>query len=243
MTPRSKPAHGLATVAAACLALSACAGTAPPQRSALQQKLGNAGGMSATELRLRLYEVPQRLGGIVEGAADRIRAESSDPAVRRRALVWEVDGIPAIYAAALRPDPLAGALDLWVLLYQMRDDLVTGAARNAFGPQQPIAVEAVGQMLTLLEGTAAPLYSDRAVYERRKADVQEFASAHPIPGALSTRETALSELARFSTTESAGALAAVGQATETLEDISLRLNAYVTLMPKVARWRAMASCA
>lgn len=228
----------VATLLAACGLLSACGSTAPSDRSALQQKIGTPGGISATELRLRLYELPQRLGGIVETAADRIRANSSDPAVRRRALLWEADGIPALYAAALRPDPLAGALDLAVFVYQMEDYLEEGAGKDAFGPQQEIAVGAVQRMVTLTESTASSLYTDHEVYLRRTAQLQEFARAHPIEGSFLARETAITELARFSQDESAGALAAVGQATDTLADISLRLNAYITLLPKVTRWQA-----
>ena len=56
----------VATLLAACGLLSACGSTASSDRSALQQKIGTPGGISATELRLRLYELPQQLGGIVE---------------------------------------------------------------------------------------------------------------------------------------------------------------------------------
>ena len=204
----------------------------------MQQKIGTPGGISATELRLRLYELPQQLGGIVEVAADQIRVKSTDPAARRRALLWEADGIPALYAAALRPDPLAGALDLAVFVYQMEYYLEDGAGKDAFGPQQEIAVGAVQKMVKLTESTASSLYTDQAVYARRAAKLQEFARTHPIDGSFLARETAISELARFAPDESAGALAAVGTATDTLEDISLRLNAYITLLPKVTRWQA-----
>jgi len=223
---------------ATCSLVSACGSTASSHRSTLQQKIGTPGGISATELRLRLYELPQRLGGIVEVAADRIRLESTDPAARRRALLWEADGIPALYAAALRPDPLAGALDLAVFVYQMEDYLEEGAGKDAFGPQQGIAIGAVQKMVKLTESTASSLYTDQAVYARRTAQLQEFARTHPIDGSFMARETAISVLARFSQDESAGTFAAVGQATDTLEDISLRLNAYITLLPKVTRWQA-----
>jgi hypothetical protein len=115
---------------------------------------------------------------------------------------------------------------------------VNGAGSDAFGAQQEIAVSAVRRMLQLAEETALALYADHEAFLRRKAQVEEFARAHPIDGTFSSRESALTELARFSQPESAGALAAVGQATETLADVSLRLNAYVALLPKVARWQA-----
>ena len=89
---------------------SACASTSGPKRSTLQQRVGQPGGLGVAELRLWVYEMPPQLAGMVETAADQIRAESSDYAVERRALLWKADGIPTLYTAALRPDPLAGAL-------------------------------------------------------------------------------------------------------------------------------------
>src|SRR5262245_31452003 len=226
-----------ATFLAACTLLTACAGTSAPPRSALQESIGAEGGVSARELRLRLYELPQRLGGSLESAAEKIRANSSDPGIRRRALLWEADGIPALYAAALRPDPLAGALDLWVLLYQMEGYFETGEGKDDFGPQQEIAVAAVKQMIALTNATAEELYPTAEGFRTRQAQVQDFARAHPVEGAFSARESALTDLAKFSHADG-GALAALGEAQETLADISLRLNAYVTLLPKVARWQA-----
>jgi hypothetical protein len=217
---------------------SACASTSGDHRSTLQQKVGQHGGVGSSQLRLRLYELPPRLDGALEIAADRIRAESSDSAVRRRALLWKADGIPAIYSAALRPDPLAGGLDLWALLYQMRDYFTTGAGKDAFGAQQPIAVEAVQKMLAETEAVAQSLSVDRDGYARQNAQVEKFAHEHPIEGPFSGRETILADLAQFSDPGSVGVLIGVGEVTETITDISLRLNEYVTLLPKVARWQA-----
>ncbi len=228
----------VATVLTALGLASACASTSGPKRSTLQQKAGQPGGVSAQELRLRLYELPAQLGGIVETAADRIRAESSDPGVRRRAQVWKADGLPTIYAAALRPDPLAGALDLWVLVFQFDDYLRVGAGKDAFGAQQSIALAATESMLTLVDQTATSLFVDHESYVRRRAQVQEFAREHPIDGPLSSRQTAILKLARLSESDSSGVLAGVGEVTETLADVSLRLNAYVTLLPKVTKWQA-----
>jgi hypothetical protein len=75
--PSSARLTRAATLLAACGLVSACGSTSSSHRSTLQQKIGTPGGISARELRLRLYELPQRLGGFVEVAADRIRLEFS----------------------------------------------------------------------------------------------------------------------------------------------------------------------
>jgi hypothetical protein len=93
-------------------------------------------------------------------------------------------------------------------------------------------------MLAIAEQTAEALDTDHESFLRRKAQVEEFARAHPIDGPFSSRETALAELAHFFDPVSLGVLSGIGEATDSLADISLRLNAYVTLVPKVARWQA-----
>jgi hypothetical protein len=186
---------------------------------------------------MRTYELAERLGGTLEYAADEIRAKSADPAVRRRALLWKADGIPAIYAAAFRPDPLAGTLDLWVLLEQSKLYFTEGAGKAAFGSEQPIALEAIGKMFALSEETAAVLTRNPESLARWHADVEKFARAHPVEGTFSGRATAAGELARFYDAESLSAFAAVGQATETVSDVSLRLGSYSTLLPKEIRWQ------
>jgi hypothetical protein len=158
--------------------------------------------------------------------------------MKRRALIWKTDAIPTIYTAALRPDPLAGALDLWVLVFQFDDYVRDGAGKDAFGPQQPITIAGARSMLTLVDETAASLFVDREAYEKRRGQVEAFARDHPIDGSLASRQTALLKLARLSESGDPGLLKGVGDVTDTLADVSLRLNAYVNLLPKITRWQA-----
>src|SRR5262245_13678383 len=209
MTGLLRPRHAAALLLTTCGLASGCASTGPPQRSVLQEKIGK-GGMGATELRLRLYELPGQYGAVIEATADQIREESSDPAVRRRALLWKADGIPALYAAALRPDPLAGSIDLWLLLEQQNLYFREGAGKEAFGAQQPLATVATARMLASFEEAWASLTPDRAAFERRQTRIREIARAHPIEGAFSSRDTAVIELASLSQGEGGGALASVG---------------------------------
>ena len=225
----------LALFAAGAFA-AGCVSTAPPRRSAVQERAGS-GSMSAAELRTRVYEAAERLGGTLEIAADEIRSKSSDPAVRRRALLWKADGILALYAAAFRPDPFVGALDLWVLVEQMHLYLADGDGKTFFGAEQPTAQAAARQMLALCDEVGTSVASSPESLDRWRSEVQKFARDHPIQGRFSSRSTAASELAKFLDQEKGGALAAVGAATETLSDITLRLDSYSTLMPKEIRWQ------
>jgi hypothetical protein len=229
---------GAALLLSSLMGVIACAGTtAPPRYSTLQETTGRK-GVTASVLRLRLYELPVQLGAIIEATADRIRADADDPAVRRRALFWEADAIPALYTAALRPDPLAGGYDLCLFVEQMRLYFQEGAGRQAFGAQQPLALSAVTKILAITEETAASLSASPEALDRGWASVREFARSHPIEGTFSSRDTALIALARLSAEERSGMFASVAEAQESISDVSLRLNAYVTLVPRMARWQA-----
>ena len=95
--------------------------------------------MSAADLRARVNDLADRLASGLERTADRIITETRDPSVRRRALAFKVDVIPAVYTAAYRADPLVAAVDTWALAFQVREYVETGAGRDAFGTQQPLA--------------------------------------------------------------------------------------------------------
>jgi hypothetical protein len=213
---------------------AACVSAAPPHKSAAQKQIGKT-SITAAELRARVYETAERLGGFVEAAADDIRSKSSDPAARRNALLWKADGILALYAAAFRPDPFVGALDLWTLVAQMDLYFSEGAGKAAFGAEQSIAQAALGRMSALCEEAGAAIAANPEMLEHWRVEIQKFARAHSVEGSFSTRSTEAAQLAKFEA--SAGALAAVGRATETLSDITLRLDSYSTLMPKEIRWQ------
>ena len=98
--------------------------------------------LSANQLQLASFEMGRNLSARIEGAADNIIAESTDPVVRRNALLWKISAIPLVQEAAVRIDPQVAAMDLLAFTIQQLDYLTIGSGRNSFGPQQAIAVDA-----------------------------------------------------------------------------------------------------
>jgi len=90
-----------------CLALfgtASCGGGAQRQTKFIEGQ--EAVEASSIELRLEVVELARIASAYVEQAADAIRSESKSEDVRREALLWKVNAIPQIQAAALQPDPL-----------------------------------------------------------------------------------------------------------------------------------------
>ena len=117
---------------------SGCAAKASGRQTDSMQKSGTL-SVSAAQLRARVNDTGTSDRGRIEEAADvmyRGHAESCRPSSRARVQ----DGRDsAVYSAAYRVDPFAGAIDVWVLAFQMTEYLEDGAGREAFGAEQPLA--------------------------------------------------------------------------------------------------------
>jgi hypothetical protein len=145
--------------------------------------------LSSVELRARVNDLADRLAGRLERTADRISTEARDEAVRRRALAFKVDAVPAVYAAAYRTDPLAAALDAWGLVFQIRDYVATGAGRDAFGSQQPVAQAEANNLLDDVDALVKGMTTSEERFDGARVKVERWANGHPVEHAFSSRAT------------------------------------------------------
>src|SRR5262245_11317469 len=136
-----------AAVGAGLLAFALAAGCAPKaahrQTDVMQKTEAVSASVTAAVLRARVDDLAERLVGRIEAMSDRVRAESRDPAVRRRALTAKIDSMPAIYSAAYRADPLEGLVDVWALAFQMHQFIMDGPGQDVYGEQQPLVRDLV----------------------------------------------------------------------------------------------------
>ena len=73
------------------------------------------------QVRLRLRAMVGPACGEIEQTADQIIAGTTNAAVQRAALLWKIEGVPALRAALFQPNPYTAFFDTWVLGYQMRN--------------------------------------------------------------------------------------------------------------------------
>lgn len=228
-----------ASIGAALFTVTLAAGCVPKasmrQTDVMQQS--GAVAMSAVELRARINEVGDRMAGHLGATADRIAAETEDPAIRRRAIAFKADAIPALYTAAFRADPLIAAVDVWALAFQIEQALDEGAWRAAFGTEQALAREGARQLLADVDEEARAIAATPAAYARGRARFEGWARAHPIENSFSARASVVTQMAELRAAER-DTFAAVGAASDTLENLSERLNIYANLLPRQARWQA-----
>jgi hypothetical protein len=192
--------------------------------------------VSATVLRARVHELADRFVGRVEKTVDRIRLESSDPDVRRRALAFKVDCIPAIYAAAFHVGPYVAAADVWGLTFQLVDYVEEGAGRDAFGPGQPLIVECAHAMVADADALVRSIAATPEAFASGRKRVFEWAESHPIEFSFTSRASVATVLAEDMRSENV--FGAVEEASATIDDVAERINNLAARMPKQARWQA-----
>lgn len=197
----------------------------------------NTFNMSPTELRIRMQELSVLCAGIIEKAGDEIIARTNDPAIKRKALLWKMNSIPALYKAFYNPKPLIAMLDSWALSLQMKQFFNSEAGRKAFGKwhvygrNAAILIEA--KMVQL-----AKLMSPTGDISLPENFIQSWSDDHPIQIPFFERESMVPILSSGAAEKALSAFQAAAKLPYQLDDITNRLTVYGDYLPKQARWQA-----
>jgi len=192
---------------------------------------------SAAELSSRNQSLLALYSAEIESAADQIMANSSTPAVRRQALVWKAEAIPAMQTSLLRTDPLGAVVDSWAFIAQMKTYMAQPAVKQGWGESYPVVEQTLNRMQGQMEQVvkhAAPS-ADMNVLQQK---IDTWAQAHPIQVSLSGRESADADLVRNLEQSALGARASLNAIVESIGDLTARLDSYNAYLPKAARWQA-----
>jgi hypothetical protein len=145
-----------------------------------------------------------------------------------------------VYRAAFQPDPLAAAMDLWLLAYQMEECLAAGIGPCDLGEQQPLAREAGRVQREEFEAQIGQAATSPQAFQHFKKLIEETARQYPLTedGAIARRHTMTAKLARVMGAESRDAFTVIGDVGMTLTDLTSRLNTYIGDVARLARWHA-----
>ena len=208
-----------------------------PLQTRLMSKVGKT-QMTAVELRSRVNELAVRIPGIIEKAADAIRETSTDPQVRRRALVWKIDAVPAVQRVLLQSDPWAAVVDGWVLGFQMLHYYAEEGGAALFGSSQSLAVQACRQSLAELDEVVNLVVQMSDIIPQARRNTEEWARQHPLEGDYFTRKSVASDLERLVTGEGKRAFEQLDHVADTVVDLAARVDIYAEFLPRIARWHA-----
>ncbi len=192
--------------------------------------------LTERQLQVTLHDYVRRFATVIEAAADEIEAQSGDPELQRRALLWKMNAIPACQSAAFDADPVIGLVDTWALVLQMKQYFEQGAGHDVFGEWQPIASAAAeateAQIVDIAARTVGP-----ADFEAVKMQIEPWAQENPLRG-LSFRRATISPVFAEKIDASRGLLAVAQGLEDRVDDLTDRLTIYAEALPEQARWQA-----
>jgi hypothetical protein len=234
MRPDRRPSIILTCLVLSTMILGGCS-TSGPRQTRLMKTTNMT--ISAAQLRVEVRSLADRFSGLMEGAGNAVLADTHDPEMKRHALLWLTNGIPAMQQALFEPDPLAALVEAQFLIAQMR--------RYFEGPTEiPIPEEYLQIVNTALDAMEADikLIVDNAGaetdYEAGRQLVYDRAAQYPINSGFVSRHGSAALLAEFTASAGGGALKSIGSITETVEDLVARIDLDAEYIPKFARWQA-----
>ena len=230
--------HTLALTIFAGLALmvTGCHMAAP---APVRENVHAADDLAANEqqIRLRIRALVEPYSGSIVESADRIRVGTTNRAIRREALLWKIEAVPALREALFRPNPLGAIGDTWVLIWQMTDYFEKGRGKQALGDASPIAAATCRYLESELAGVAASITRSGDVSHVRNF-TRQWAAEHPIRHSIAARESTLSRVLEREIQETFTAQEIVLDVATTLDDLSHRIDIYSAQLFDQSRWQA-----
>jgi len=193
---------------------------------------------TAELLQLKSFETGRQISTIIELAADSIQEATTDPVVRRNALLLKISAIPLVQEAALRNDPVIAVADLLAFTIQLSDYLTTGSGESSFGAAQPIAVAAATEAERAARAVANSSVKSGEVSPKFDSAVRDWASTHPMQGPALRRPSLLSSDWKALGVSEKSVAAAIGNIERTLQNVNYRLSYLNETMVSLARWNA-----
>jgi hypothetical protein len=175
--------------------------------------------------------------GEIEQTADTIIAGTSDRSVKRAAIQWKIEGVPAVRGALFQPDPFTAVFDTWVLTNQMANYFESGPGRAALASAAPLAVETSRRMEQELTDVATTFTISKDVSKVR-ATAKQWAVDHPIRYAIRDRETALSRVTERDVGVEWTAGEVIAEMATTADDLHREIQIYSNHLFRQARWEA-----
>lgn len=225
----------MAQIALTALVTVTGCSTSGPQQTQLMKKTDLT--VSSAQLQVQVRSLAGRFSGLMEETGTEVLEQTDDPAMRRRALLWLTNGIPAMQHALFRPDPLAALLDGWFLVAQMHFYFEEHAPDDLPRPFAEIAIRMLDTMESDIKGIVIRAGSENS-YETGRQLVYDAARNYAIDSSFVSRQGSSIVLSEFTARAASGALRSIGSLTETMDDLIARFDLHAEYLPKQARWQA-----
>jgi len=187
------------------------------------------------QIRLRMRSLVEPFAGEIEQSADTIVARTSDRSVKRAAILWKIEGVPAIRSSLFQPDPFTAVFDTWVLTFQMANYFESGPGKEALGSAAPLAV-ATSQKLESEVAEVATSFTISKDISMVRATAKKWALDHPVRYAIRDRETSLSRVTEHDAGVEWDAGEVIAEMAATADDLHREIQIYSDHLFRQARW-------
>jgi hypothetical protein len=168
MSPRTK----LLRPAAVCLialALAACASSGNQAKTQLSE-----------EKMIQLNsDVTRKAKARIAMAVDKMRDNTSDPEVQRRAIQLQLAVIAGTRYVRSIPDPRAGMLEFWARAHQMLETVESDFAAEFYGDQRQIVLKASEDVVAIANNAALQVLGPKR-YAEILPQIEDYASKHTL---------------------------------------------------------------
>jgi hypothetical protein len=194
--------------------------------------------LSPRDLNARILtrEYSARFIGAVEHTADEIDAARGDPGTHLNALRWKIAASSKSQRAAGQMAPMMGVLDSWALSVQMSDYFASGAGKDLFGAQQPLAATLSASLARDAQDLAQRL-STPEEFAKYRSFIEDYVRAHPFDS-LQFERASVVELWARDNGGGAKLVDSLGTVPEALADTGDRLRMYGETGPRQLLWEA-----
>jgi len=221
--------------ATAGASLSAGCASAPPKSRLASQVTSDTGKIQG--LRYKVLGFVGLFSATVEDTADVIAARTTEPVVRKNALLWKMNAIPAALTASVHPDPLATLVDAWALSAQMEQYFSAGAGTALFGAQQRLSVDA-SRELTAAAAAILRAFMPADMFDKAITNGGQWVAAHPLKTPLFARDSAVELVASLMANQGGSIFGAMGSLEDRMDGLTARITVYGAVTPKLLRWQA-----
>jgi hypothetical protein len=210
--------------------------TTVPQETVMMKDLEGV-KMTAAELGIRMSEFGKYFISKTEEASEEIRINSKDLTVKKNALKWRLNAIPAAIQSISISDPVAASIDIWALCGQQQQFFTNGNGKNIFGKYQYIAVDASNELMDEMEALAND-FRDEKYRSNVSRDIYEWTKENPIKDLNFHRRSTLDLLAKEIGSQEYSLGATAGSIAISVNDIREQITLYTALLPKQIKWQA-----
>jgi len=210
--------------------------TTIPQETVMMKDMEGV-KMTAAELGIRMSEFGKYFISKTEEASEEIKIQSEDITVKKNALKWRLNVIPAAIQSLSILDPVAAGIDIWALCAQQKHFFTDGNGKNLFGKYQYIAVDASTELMDELEALAND-FRDQKYRSNTSHEILEWTKENPIKDLNFHRRSTLDVLAKTIGSEQYSLGSTVGSIAIGVHDIRKQITLYTDLLPKQIKWQA-----